>query len=349
MPASWRKRSSAFSSGVCGRCCLSPRWFGFGSPFWSFWSFWSWPCFWSCLSWSFLSSFRWSSFCCFSWSRFCCSSCSLQLAQRELEVAARVGVAGQRSQRVAVGLDARPCSPASGTGCCRGCSARCPASGEAASAPERLEERRSLVVAAVLVEAVRDVEAHGRVLRPGRGRALEGLERLRMAAARVVGAALLGGAPGPQQHLVEERPASRGSLGRGCWSRCTAAWGGGVWARAGAAELSSSSAITAARPEAAGSRALAVRGAAAAAAAAAPARGRPRPIASGTWKRSFRRYENSRASDFCSMPSSAAASPDRLVSAGVMRKAWPPVPLAIASSVVMSSRETTALPPSSRL
>ena len=80
-----------------------------------------------------------------------------------------------------------------------------------------------------------------------------------------------------------------------------------------------------------------------------PSARQARPIASGTWKRSFRRYENSRASDFCSMPSSAPASPDRLVSAGVMRKAWPPVPRAIASSVVMSSRDTTALPPSSRL
>ncbi len=72
-------------------------------------------------------------------------------------------------------------------------------------------------------------------------------------------------------------------------------------------------------------------------------------MASGTWKRSLRRYEYSRARVFCSMPSIADARAERLVSAGVMRKAFPPVPRAIASSVDMFSRETTAPPPSSRL
>jgi hypothetical protein len=45
----------------------------------------------------------------------------------------------------------------------------------------------------------------------------------------------------------------------------------------------------------------------------------------------------------------AEARADRLVSAGVMRKVFPPVPRAISSSVEMFSRETTALPFSSRL
>ena len=70
---------------------------------------------------------------------------------------------------------------------------------------------------------------------------------------------------------------------------------------------------------------------------------------SGTWKRSLRRYEYSRAIAFCSMPSMAEARPDRLVSAGVIRKAFPPVPRAIASSVARFRRETTAPPLSSRL
>ena len=56
---------------------------------------------------------------------------------------------------------------------------------------ERAVERRGLVVAAVLVEAVRHVEAQRRVARGARaGGLLEGGQRLRVVAARVLAAAL---------------------------------------------------------------------------------------------------------------------------------------------------------------
>ena len=169
-----------------------------------------------------------------------------------------------------------------------------------------------------------------------------------MAALRVVGAARFGRAARAQQQLVGERPAplGLGSGRRGCFrGRQRRRRSGRLGARGRSTEQQRQQGGRGAR----GDGAAVERRRSAGSGSSSPSASRPAPIASGIWKRSLRRYENSRASAFCSMPSSAAASAARLVSAGVIRKDCPPVPRAIASSVVMSRRETTGLPDSSRL
>ena len=195
MPVSCWKRFCSFSSGVSGFWPLV--WSGFLSPSGFC------PACWSCLScpWPFLS---------LSWSDFDLSLLLLLLlflllerAQGGFEVAQGVLVVGGYAQRVPIGVDRalvvllleeRVAEVVAGRGRER----------RACVLGERAVEGRGLGELAVLVEAVRQVEAGGGVGGAQGGRALERLQGRGMVAPLVVGPSLGRQPTRPQQNLVEQ-------------------------------------------------------------------------------------------------------------------------------------------------
>src|SRR5439155_17869437 len=150
----------------------------------------------------------------------------LERAQRQLQVAPRVQIVRVEVERVAIALDGaavvlllieRVAQVV----------ARRPSERRAGVLAERAEQRRRLIVLAVLVETVGHVEPALGVVGPRVGGPLELGQRLRVVAARVLLAPLSGEARGAQQELVHQPrspPARR---------RCRRARGGRAHRRTG--------------------------------------------------------------------------------------------------------------------